>query len=171
MLQGRRKKVSYKSKLLVDVPKAQWFRVEGTHNAIISPGLFQAVQRGLDLRAKTDGAGQIHPLSGLVRCMDCGCSMSRTTNGRPGEKRRSYLRCRRYADSGSVKGCTRHSIRLDRLIDAVSDALRRHIQDCCPLDTPAPLPRELAVLLIEKIEIGEKDRETDRQEVRVTWLF
>ena len=57
MLQGRRKKVSYKSKALIDMPKEQWFRVEGTHEAIIDRELFQTVQRGLDLRSKTDGTG------------------------------------------------------------------------------------------------------------------
>ena len=31
MIQGRRKKVSYKSKVLIDVPEDQWYRVEGTH--------------------------------------------------------------------------------------------------------------------------------------------
>lgn len=31
------------------------------------------------------------------------------------------------------------------------------------------IPRELVVALIEKIEIGEKDRETGKQEIRITW--
>ena len=30
------------------------------------------------------------------------------------------------------------------------------------------IPRELVVALIEKIEIGEKDRETGKQEIRIT---
>lgn len=33
------------------------------------------------------------------------------------------------------------------------------------------LPRELAVMLIEKIEIGEQDQETGRQEVKIHWKF
>ena len=33
------------------------------------------------------------------------------------------------------------------------------------------LPRELAVLLIGKIEIGEQDQETGRQEVKIHWKF
>ena len=36
------------------------------------------------------------------------------------------------------------------------------------LDT---LPRELAVALIGKIEIGEADPDTGEQEVRITWKF
>ena len=33
------------------------------------------------------------------------------------------------------------------------------------------LPRELVVMMIEKIEIGEQDPETGRQEVKIHWKF
>ena len=33
------------------------------------------------------------------------------------------------------------------------------------------VPRELVVALVEKIEVGERDRESGRQEVRITWKF
>lgn len=54
MVQGRRKKASYKSKKLVSVPENQWYRVEGTHGAIVCRETFDAVQRNLRLRSKTD---------------------------------------------------------------------------------------------------------------------
>ena len=133
MLQGRRKKVSYKSKALIDMPKEQWIRVEGTHEAIIDRELFQTVQRGLDLRSKTDGTGEVHLLSGLVKCMDCGSTMSKTTNCQRGRPRVSYLRCKLYADSGREKLCTRHSIRLDQLIELVSERIRHYVQSCYKL--------------------------------------
>ena len=59
MIQGRRKKVSYKSKVIIDTPEDQWYRVEGTHEAIIGRATFDAVQRGLRLRTKTDGSGEV----------------------------------------------------------------------------------------------------------------
>ena len=266
MVQGRRKKVSYKSKTLIDLPEEQWVRVEGTHEAIIDRELFEKVQRGLRLRAKTDGTGEAHVLSGLVKCMDCGSTMSKTTNCQQGRPRISYLRCKLYADSGEEKLCTRHSIRLDRLIELVSERIRRYVQSCCKAEEfhlPPPedtrrgalereqrslaaqlekrsqalrnlyldkvsgvlredqfielnrdflaeksrleerlaqvgrelreraeppdqaarmeqekellkletIPRELVVALVEKIEVGERDRESGRQEVRITWKF
>ncbi len=261
MIQGRRKKVSYKSKVLIDMPEEKWFRVEGTHEAIISPETFQAVQRGLRLRTRTDGTGETHLLSGLVKCMDCGSTMSKCSNGK-----QSYLRCRLYASSGSKRLCTRHSIRLDQLIDAVSERIRHYVQTYFSLDDfelkpqkdvrrealeqeqkcvttqmekrsqalkalyldkvsgilsegqfvelnqsfleeksrlerrltelskelaeyqqprqqvdlmakarellkLETVPRELAVMLIEKIEVGESDPVTGQQEVRITWKF
>lgn len=131
MVQGRRKKVSYKSKALIDMPQAQWFRVEGTHEAIIQPEVFQRVQTLMRPRVKTDGRGELHPLAGLVRCMDCGSTMSKTSNGQTDEcgRKRAYLRCKLYATGGSKALCTRHSVRLDCLVEAVAERLRVHVAE------------------------------------------
>ena len=129
MVQGRRRKVSYKSKVVIDTPESEWYRVEGTHEAIIDRATFEAVQRGLKLRTRTDGTGETHLLSGLVKCADCGSTMSKCSNGN-----RSYLRCKLYADSGSQKLCTRHSVRLDQLIDLISERIRYYVQTYYQLD-------------------------------------
>ena len=129
MIQGRRRKVSYKSKVVIDIPESEWYRVEGTHEAIIDRETFQAVQRGLKLRTRTDGTGQAHLLSGLVKCADCGSTMSKCSNGK-----RAYLRCKLYADSGNQKLCTRHSVRLDQLIGLISDRIRYYVQTYYQLD-------------------------------------
>ncbi|WP_326186828.1 recombinase family protein [uncultured Oscillibacter sp.] len=134
MVQGRRKKVSYKSKVLIDVPEDQWYRVEGTHEPIIDRETFAVVQRNLSLRTKADGRGEVHLLSGLVKCMDCGSTMSKVTDCRQGRPRRSYLRCKLYADSGKAKLCTRHSIRLDKLEELISDRIRYYVRTCYKLE-------------------------------------
>ena len=261
MVQGRRRKVSYKSKVIIDTPESEWYRVEGTHEAIIDRATFEAVQRGLKLRSRTDGSGDAHLLSGLVKCADCGSTMSKCSNGK-----QTYLRCKLYADSGSKRLCTRHSVRLDQLIDLISERIRYYVQTYYQLDPKdlqpqkdtrrEPLeqeqrsltvqlekrsqalkalyldkvagilsegqfvelnqsfleeksrlerrlavigeelaerdhsedqdglmerarellkletvPRELVVGLVERIEIGEKNPETGRQEVKVFWKF
>ncbi len=141
MIQGRRKKVSYKSKVLIDVPEDQWYRVEGTHEPIIDRETFTAVQRNLSLHTKTDGRGEVHLLSGLVKCMDCGSTMSKVTDCRQGRPRRSYLRCKLYADSGKAKLCTRHSIRFDKLEELISDRIRYYVQTYYKLDPQDLQPR------------------------------
>lgn len=127
MVQGRKKKVSYKSKICIDVPEEQWYRVPGTHEAIIDPETFRKVQELMRPHVRTDGLGEVHVLSGLVRCADCGSTMTKTSNGRQGEKRVSYLRCKLSVASASRALCTRHSIRLDRLIELVTERLQNHI--------------------------------------------
>ena len=266
MVQGRTKKASYKSHQLIYPPREQWFRVEGTHEPIIDAELFWTVQKMMDVRTRGDGTGMVYPLAGLVKCMDCGSTMCKTSNGQKALKKVYYLRCKLYAESGSKKLCTRHSIRLDALLELVTERIRQYIHDDYHLkaqELPMPkdtrrtllvqerkalkvqaeqksttlkqlyldklsgilsegqfvelnqeflaekthieqrlaqletelaqaelpkekeavlqkaqellklktLPRELAVQLIERIEIGEKDPETGKQTVKIAWKF
>ena len=55
--------------------------------------------------------------------------MSKCSNGK-----QSYLRCKLYADSGKQRLCTRHSVRLDQLIELVSDRIRYYVQTYYELD-------------------------------------
>lgn len=88
--------------------------MEGIREAIIDRELLEKVQQGLQLRSKADGTVETYLLSGMVKCMDCGSTMSKTTNCQQGKP--MYLRCKLYADSRREKLCPRHSIRMDHLI-------------------------------------------------------
>lgn len=123
MVQGRTKKVSYKSKKVVSVPEENWYVVPGTHEAIIDRETFERVQPARELRTREDKRGELHPLAGLVRCMECGSAMSKTSNN----NHTYYLRCKLSMASGSRKLCTRHSIRLDKLVSLVEQRLREYI--------------------------------------------
>ena len=160
MLQGRRRKASYKSKTLLPVPEEEWFRVEGTHEAIVDRALFEAVQRGLELRARSDGRGEVHPLSGLVKCLDCGAALGKTSNGKKGDAQVCYLRCQRYASSGQEKRCTRHAVRLDALVALVSERLRHYVQENCLPEgrMKLPMPRDARREALE----GERRRRAAR---------
>ena len=61
----------------IDTQESEWYRVEGTHEAIIDRATFDAVQRSLKLRTRADGSSEAHLLSGLVKCADCGSTMSK----------------------------------------------------------------------------------------------
>lgn len=151
MVQGRRKKVSYKSHCCVDVPAEQWFRVEGTHQGIIEPEQFRQVQQLLRPGGRADRSGRMGVLSGLAVCGGCGRKMVRTSNGQG----RAYLRC-----GGSVNGsCTRHTIRVDRLCGLI----------CEKLGISGELTRELAVMTVEKIAVEEA--EEGEQRVEIWWKF
>ena len=150
MIQGRRRKVSYKSKVIIDTPEDQWYRLEGTHEAIIGWATFEAVRRGLKLRTRTDGTGETHLLARLVKCADCGSTMSKCSNGN-----RSYLRCKLYADSGSKRLCPSHSVRLDQLIDLISDRIRYYVQTYYQLD-----PKDLQPQKDTRWEALEQERKS-----------
>lgn len=178
MVQGRSCRVSYKSKATAAVPREKWFRVEGTHPPIVDRETFLAVQRRLELPEGRSGPGQVHPLAGLVRCMDCGRAMTRTSNGRGDGKAVYYLRCRRSVGSGAEKKCSRHSVRLSDLLALVEERLRIHLARCCPPELMARafpagerLSRDLLTALIDRVEVGERSGETGEQAVRIFWRF
>ncbi len=198
--------------------------------------------------------------------MDCGSSLTKATSIRPDGKKTAYMRCRLYAESGKNKKCSRHSIRLDDLVELVSERIRYYVHNYFDINklelapqtdtrrvaleqeqrtlttqldkqslalrslyldkvsglisegqfadlnqsflaeksqlekrlaqlnkelvtqktpqgkaeaiakaqellTLGTIPRELVTLLIEKIEVGEKDPDTGNQEVKITWKF
>lgn len=129
MVQGRRYKPSYKSNVLIDLPPENWIKVANTHEAIIERGIFEQIQKQMEKRTRSDGNGMAHVLSKKVLCLDCGSAMSKTTNEYKGTKR-SYLRCQLSACSSNGKLCTRHSIRLDDLIEVIEIRIREYIE-CC----------------------------------------
>ena len=65
----------------MEKPESEWFKVEGTHEAIVSKGDYQNVQRLLrvDTRAGK-GKEKAHIFSGLLFCGDCKEPMVRRMN-------------------------------------------------------------------------------------------
>ena len=97
LVQGRHKKVSYKSKRTVWLPKSQWIVVENTHEAIIDKDTYDMVQQMMQGRTRSGAGGTIHPLARKVVCGCCGCIMEQT--GRPLKAdgtRVHYVRCRMH---------------------------------------------------------------------------
>ena len=56
---------------------------------------------------------------------------------------------------------------LDEKADSRADLTGR-IRELLKLD---PMPRELFVLAVERIEVGEKDKTTGQQAVHIKWKF
>jgi len=88
MVQGKYGSVSYKSKQNKPRPKDQWYRVEGTHEAIIDRDLWDRVQAMIAQRAKPFEVGTVGLFARKVRCANCGYTMRSTKN-----RGRHYLQC------------------------------------------------------------------------------
>ena len=72
MVQGKREKVNYKVDKILEKPESEWFKVEGTHEAIISKEDYQNVQRLLKVDTRAGkGKEKAHMFSGLLFCGDC----------------------------------------------------------------------------------------------------
>jgi DNA invertase Pin-like site-specific DNA recombinase len=109
---GRSRKVSYKSKKVVDVPEEQHIVIEGTHEPLVSQELWDLANDVAKRHRKCNSAGEIHIFSGLLRCADCQSSMTASASD-------TYI-CQRYRTySKTENGCTSHRIPHDLLYSAV----------------------------------------------------
>ena len=72
MVQGRRRKVSYKSKKCIRQLPEDWVVVEGTHEPLVTPETFERVGRLLASRRHTRSRTYEFPLKGLLFCHECG---------------------------------------------------------------------------------------------------
>jgi len=104
--------ISYKNKKKVRKPQEEWFRVENTHEAIISKEVFKQVQEQIASRRRQQKDATTQMFSGLVKCADCGWSMRFGTN-RQNSKPYSHYTCSQYGQG--LKRCSSHYIRYDYL--------------------------------------------------------
>lgn len=122
MVQGRHRIISYKVHTQIKVPEDEWYVVPNTHEAIIDADLFQQAQL-LHIRDTRTAPGkkENYLFSGLLRCPDCNKAMRRKTS-----KQLVYYHCRTVLDKGAG-ACIKRSIREDKLMQAVYDAIRLQI--------------------------------------------
>lgn len=129
MIQGKNTTVSYKIHQCRAVPSEDWIKVNGTHEAIVDSDTFEKAQSllGRHIR-KPPSQNQVHLLAGFVRCAKCGRIMSRKTN-RHTYGTYSYYRC---VTNNKMKpgGCTRSSIRIDKIEEAVLLLLQKTVEAC-----------------------------------------
>ena len=126
LVQGRYGNISYKLQKTRPRPRERWFAVPGTHEALIAPADFDRAQTLMETGTRqgpTETA--VHPLSGLVRCADCGRAMARR-RVRHSYGVYEYYICPTYRQSRTA--CTPHSVRVDRVETAVLEAIREEIR-------------------------------------------
>ena len=162
VVQGKRRKPSYKSKVLLSMPREDWVAVPGACAPLVDAADFGEAGRLLEAHTRSSGQGERHRLAGLVFCQDCGAAMIKVSSRYKGETH-SYLRCGRYAaDRGQ---CASHAVRLDYLENLVTGRLwELLVRWFSPEEVPPYRPdeeleeavsREAALL---KGEIGRRER-------------
>ncbi len=128
MAQQWTRAVSYKVHERRRVPPEQRIIVENTHQPLVSREEFALAQTMLQTRSY-GVAEHPHLLTGVAYCADCGAPMYAKRRGQYW-----YLNCYGYYRDPARRRCTSHSIREDRVLAAVSQALQ---QAACDLDAGA----------------------------------
>ncbi len=120
LTQGRRKKVSYKSKKIKRTSQEQWIIAENTHDPIVSKELFDLVQQIYQTHKHTKKGVNDDLLKGLLYCKECG----HTIGINKGSNNKKYCSCNYYKKYSKEKLCTPHSIPYDTLEKTILQEIR-----------------------------------------------
>ena len=127
LVQKKQEVVSYKIHRSKAVESSRRIVVQGTHEPIIEKEDFEKVRSLLKRDTRTSlGVGKLSPLSGFLKCADCGRAMCKRTVKQP-YKTYDYYCCSTYRKMHSG-ACTKHAIRAEAIEEGVLKALNEYIR-------------------------------------------
>ena len=145
------------------VDKSQWQITENVHAPVIDRTDFENVQRILENAPvkRPNGDGEIHPLSGLLFCKDCGAKMHIRIDYRNGGKRHVAF-CSEYhkGKARNPKCHSPHIMDADLLMQTVADVLKKIAE--YSISNRA----DFEALVKKSLDIQQTDR-TKKQQKRV----
>ena len=118
---NKQSNISFKNKKKVRKPQEEWYRVENTHEAIISEDVFRQVQEQIASRRRRQKDGTTQIFSGLVKCADCGWSLAYGEN-KQNKTPYGYYHCSKNGQG--LRQCSMHYIRYDVLYAYVLSRLQ-----------------------------------------------
>lgn len=106
VIQGKRKKVSFKSKKFINVPEEDWIKVPNMHEAIVSKDEFERAKRIIESTKGSRVVENDYLFKGLLRCYDCKGYIGIRS---PDKNGNIYARCQRYGRYGKFDICSPHN--------------------------------------------------------------
>ena len=106
VIQGKRKKLSFKSKKFIDVPEEDWVRVPNMHEAIVSVEDYERAKRIIESTKGSRVVENDYLFKGLLRCYDCKGYIGIRS---PDKNGNIYGRCQRYGRYGKFDVCSPHN--------------------------------------------------------------
>lgn len=155
LVQGRTKIVDHQQ---VEVSEMEWTVVHGTHEAIISQELFEAVQKKLDETAQHCKEREVQAyspniLKGKIFCAHCGGSLHRHRNFRKKSADVYLFYCLTNSRIAKER-CPGVLIREDVLLDSLADMLQNALD--AALGSYSLSLLELPQQAAERAELNEK---------------
>ncbi len=106
VIQGKRKKVSFKSKKFIDIPKENWIKVPNQHEPLVSKEDFERVNKIVESTKGSRNCENDYLFKGLLRCYDCKGYIGIRS---PDKNGNIYGRCQRYGRYGKFNICSPHN--------------------------------------------------------------
>lgn len=125
---GNLKKINYKSKKIMIMPKENRIIKKGMHTPIIDEETFNIVQDMIKSRTGVRTKSYEWLLKGLVYCKECGKKLSIVPQNKK-TKKTFYLRCNTYACNTHLGLCTPHSNNLEKVTDFVIAQIKERCRE------------------------------------------
>lgn len=122
VIQGKRKKVSFKSKKFINLPEEDWVKVENMHEAIISKEDFERAKKVIEATKGSRVVQNDYLFKGLLRCYDCGGYIGIRS---PDKNGNIYGRCQRYGRFGKFDVCSPHNFNYQVFEEKILEVLRQ----------------------------------------------
>ena len=137
VIQGKRKKVSFKSKKFINLPEEDWVKVENMHEAIISKEDFERARKVINSTKGSRVVQNDYLFKGLLRCYDCGGYIGIRS---PDKNGNIYGRCQRYGRFGKFDVCSPHNFNYQVFEEQMLEVLR----EVCKIYTDTKRLEEIA---------------------------
>ena len=164
LVQGKRRKISYKSKKIVTMEESDWIKVENTHDAIIPQSTFDEVQRLIRQNHKRHSLPTFRNVfAGKLFCGQCGSAMSVINSSQKVVCR--YFVCKvAYKKSGL---CEAKRMRFEKVESIVLAVLNNYLRLCSDMVT---LKQKLLDRKMKEEEILRKKkakRQSKQQKLKI----
>lgn len=162
LIQGREKKISYKSNKVTAVPRDEWVIIKNNHEPVVDENTFYTASRLIEGRARRgvlskEAYIKPHLLAGKVKCSVCGGVMQRSGKTRDGKS--YYLRCKvKSGGNGFIHAPV--YIRQDKIEDLLEKRIRKFIHNI--IESESEAVKEIAIIKNEKVK---KDYEIKKSEL------
>lgn len=142
MVQGRSRKINYKTKKCIRQQPKDWVVVAGTHEPLIDRETFDKVRRLIDSRKHTRSRTYDFLLKGLIFCHECGYPLAVLNRKNAAGEERLFFVCRTYQRFTKAGACTCHSIKEETVNEAVLAKVREVCQAYLHPDQLRPIAEE-----------------------------
>ena len=156
MVQGRSKKINYKTKKCLKQDPKDWIVVAGTHEPLIDRKTFDKVQMLVASRKHTRSRTYDFLLKGLIFCRECGYPLAVLNRKNAKGEDVLYFVCRTYQRFTKAGVCTCHTIKEQTVTRAVVEKVWEVCKEYLRADELLPLAqREVAKTLAERSNVKE----------------
>jgi len=129
VINGKHRKLSYKSKKIMTVNEDEQIIRPNMHQPLVDEKTFNLVQQLMDSRTHTRLYKHDFLLKGIFECAECGKKLSICTHKRKDGSEVQYLRCNTYASTPRLKICTPHTNNCEKLTEEVLGTIKKTLND------------------------------------------